>query len=156
EELRKELESSGALFQSTSDTEVIVHLVAREKGTLVERIQKALERVRGAYSLVFLSEDSVVAVRDPLGFRPLVLGRLRGAPVFASETCALDLIEAEYLCEVEPGEMMLADASGLRTVRKQAPGRSGKCIFELIYFARPDSTVFGRSVYRTRKELGRQ
>jgi amidophosphoribosyltransferase len=156
EELRKELEGAGALFQTTSDTEVIVHLVAREKGPLVERIQRALERVRGAYSLVFLGEDSVIAVRDPLGFRPLVLGRLRGAHVFASETCALDLIEAEYLREVEPGELVVADSTGLRTVARQAPGRSGKCVFELIYFARPDSTVFGRSVYRTRKELGRQ
>ncbi len=156
EELRRELEHQGAIFQSTSDTEVIVHLVAREQGPILERIQRALARVRGAYSLLFLTEDSVIAVRDPLGFRPLVLGKLRSAHVFASETCALDLIEAEYLREVEPGEMMVADASGLRTVQRQAPTRSGKCVFELVYFSRPDSIVFGRSVYKTRKELGRE
>ena len=156
EELRMELEGQGAIFQSTSDTEVIVHLIAREKGTMLERVQKALGHVRGAYSLVLLTEDSVIAVRDPLGFRPMVIGRLRGAHVVASETCALDLIEAEYLREVLPGEMIVADKDGLRTVQQHAPGRSGKCIFEMIYFARPDSEVFGRSVYRTRKELGRQ
>ena len=157
EELRNELEADGAIFQSTSDTEVIVHLVAREKsGSVVERIQKALERCRGAYSVLFLTENSVIAARDPLGFRPLVLGKLRGSWVFASETCALDLIEAEYIREVEPGEMLVADGAGLRTVQKAASGRAGRCIFELIYFARPDSTVFSRSVYRTRKDLGRQ
>jgi amidophosphoribosyltransferase len=156
EELRRELESDGAIFQSTSDTEVVAHLVAREKGPMIERIQRALARVRGAYSLMFLTDDAVIAVRDPLGFRPLVLGRLRGAYVFASETCALDLIEAEYLREVEPGEMMVADANGLRTVQKGETGRAGRCVFELIYFARPDSTVFGRSVYRTRKDLGHE
>ena len=156
EELRRELEASGAIFQSTSDTEVIVHLVARAEGTLLERIRRALTRVRGAYSLLFLTQDSVIAARDPLGFRPLVLGRLRGAHVFASETCALDLIEAEVLREVEPGEMVVADAAGLRTVERHPPERAGRCIFELVYFARPDSTVFGRSVYATRKALGRE
>ena len=156
EELRDQLVGQGALFQGSSDTEVLVHLIARERqGSMVERIQSALDQVRGAYSLLFLTQDSIVAVRDPLGFRPLVLGKLRsGAPVFASETCALDLIEAQYIREIEPGEMVVADASGLRTVRKLPPGRTGKCIFELIYFARPDSEVFSRSVYRTRKLLG--
>ena len=157
EELRRELESEGALFQSTSDTEVFVHLIARDRSpTMIERVQHALERVRGAYSLLLLTEDSVIAVRDPLGFRPLVLGKLRGSYVFASETCALDLIEAEYLREVLPGELMVADANGIRTIQKSSPGRSGNCIFELVYFARPDSTVFGRSVYKTRKDLGRE
>ena len=157
EELRRELEAEGALFQSTSDTEVFVHLIARDRSpTMIERIQRALERVRGAYSLLLLTEDSVIAVRDPLGFRPLVLGKLRGSYVFASETCALDLIEAEYLREVLPGELMVADANGIRTIQKSSPGRSGNCIFELVYFARPDSTVFGRSVYKTRKDLGRE
>src|SRR5438128_12526930 len=157
EELRAQLEAQGAIFQGSSDTELLLHLIARERdGTPIERIQRALAQVRGAYSLLFLTQDSIVAVRDPLGFRPLVLGKLRGAPVFASETCAFDLIEAKLEREVEPGEMVVADASGVRTVQKLPPQRSGKCIFELIYFARPDSQVFGRSVYRTRKELGRR
>jgi amidophosphoribosyltransferase len=158
EELRRELEGQGAIFSGSSDTELIVHLVAREKGTTaLERIQAALSKCRGAYSLLFLTQDSMIAVRDPLGFRPLVLGKLKtGAPVFASETCALDLIEAQLVREVEAGEMIVADASGVRTVQRIAPQRRGQCIFELIYFARPDSQVFGRSVYRTRKELGKR
>ena len=158
EEIRAELEQQGAIFTGSSDTELLLHLIARERGaTPVERIQRALGHVRGAYSLLFLTGDAIVAVRDPLGFRPLVLGKLRGgAPVFASETCAFDLIEAQLVREVEPGEMVVADRSGVRTVQKLPPQRSGKCIFELIYFARPDSQVFGRSVYRTRKELGRR
>ena len=157
EELRTSLEAQGAIFTGSSDTELLLHLIAREReGSAAERIQRALAQVRGAYSLLFLTRDSIIAVRDPLGFRPLVLGKLRGAPVFASETCAFDLIEAKLEREVEPGEMVVADASGVRTVQKLPPQRSGKCIFELIYFGRPDSQVFGRSVYRTRKELGRR
>jgi len=158
EELKLELEEKGALFQGTSDTEVIVHLLAHEKiGSVEERIQGALANVRGAYSLLFLTEKGLVAVRDPLGFRPMVLGKLRnGGTVFASETCALDLIEAEYIREIEPGEMVVVDAKGLRTVQSLPKQRSGKCIFELIYFARPDSQVFSRSVYDTRKALGRR
>jgi amidophosphoribosyltransferase len=158
EEIRADLEAQGAIFTGSSDTELLLHLIARERGaTAVERIQRALQHVRGAYSLLLLTGDSIVAVRDPLGFRPLVLGKLRGgAPVIASETCAFDLIEAQMVREVEPGEMIVADRSGVRTVQKIPPQRSGKCIFELIYFARPDSQVFGRSVYRTRKELGRR
>jgi amidophosphoribosyltransferase len=158
EELRAELAGRGALFQGTSDTEVIVHLLAHQReGTVEERIRGALADVRGAYSLLFLTERGIIAVRDPLGFRPLVLGRMKdGAAVFASETCALDLIEAEYLREVEPGEMVVADDKGLRTVQRMPPQRAGKCIFELIYFSRPDSQVFGRSVYATRKALGKR
>jgi amidophosphoribosyltransferase len=119
DELKQELEGKGALFQGSSDTEVIVHLLAHQKsGTVEERILGALSNVRGAYSLLFLTEKGVVAVRDPLGFRPLVLGRLRnGATVFASETCALDLIEAEYIREIEPGEMAVVNDKGLRTVQ---------------------------------------
>ncbi len=156
EELRRDLEKRGALFQGSSDTEVIVHLLAHQThGSVDDRIRGALSSVRGAYSLLFLTEKGIVAVRDPLGFRPLVLGRLRnGATVFASETCALDLIEAEYIREIEPGEMAVVDDKGLRTVQTLPKQRAGKCIFELIYFARPDSQVFGRSVYATRKALG--
>jgi len=157
EEVRAELESQGAIFQGSSDTELLLHLIAREKGvTALERIQSALERVRGAYTLLFLTQDSIVAVRDPLGFRPLLIGNLRGKTVFASESCALDLIEAELVREVEPGEMVVADAKGVRTVQRIPPQRRGQCIFELIYFARPDSQVFGRNVYKTRKELGKR
>ena len=158
EELRAQLEGRGAIFQGTSDTEVLVHLLAHQReGAVEDRILSALSTVRGAYSLLFLTEKGLVAVRDPLGFRPLVLGKLRnGAIVFASETCALDLIEAEYLREIEPGEMVVVDDKGLRTVATLPRQRSGKCIFELVYFARPDSQVFGRSVYATRKALGRK
>src|SRR5437016_5391988 len=158
EELRAELAAKGALFQGTSDTEVIVHLLAHQReGSVEDRIRGALASVRGAYSLLFLTEAGIVAVRDPLGFRPLVLGRLKnGATVFASETCALDLIEAEYIREIEPGEMVCVDSGGVRTLQTLPKQRAGKCIFELIYFARPDSQVFGRSVYATRKELGRR
>jgi amidophosphoribosyltransferase len=158
EELKSDLERKGALFQGSSDTEVIVHLLAHQRdGSVEERIRGALANVRGAYSLLFLTEKGVVAVRDPLGFRPLVLGRLRnGATVFASETCALDLIEAEYIREIEPGEMVVVDDKGLRTVQTLPKQRAGKCIFELIYFARPDSQVFSRSVYATRKALGKR
>jgi len=157
EEIRSELESQGAIFHGSSDTELLLHLVAREKGvTALERIQGALGRVRGAYSLLFLTQDSIVAVRDPLGFRPLLIGNLRGKTVFASESCALDLIEAEIVREVEPGEMVVADAKSVRTVQRIPPQRRGQCIFELVYFARPDSQVFGRNVYKTRKELGKR
>src|SRR5690349_19392867 len=158
EALREELAHHGALFQGTRDTEVIVHLLAHQtEGSIEERIRSALANVRGAYSLLFLTERGVVAVRDPLGFRPLVLGRLKnGGTVFASETCALDLIEAEYLREIEPGEMVVVDDKGLRTLYSLPRQRSGKCIFELVYFARPDSQVFGRSVYSTRKAFGRR
>jgi len=157
EELRRELEEKGSLFQSTSDTEVILHLVAREReGAIEERIARALSHVRGAYSVLFLTEDTLIAVRDPLGFRPLVLGKLKNTTVFASETCALDLIEAQLIREVEPGEMVVVDAKGIRTTQSLKKGREGKCIFELIYFARPDSQVFSRSVYETRKALGRK
>jgi amidophosphoribosyltransferase len=158
DELREKLAAHGALFQGTSDTEVIVHLLAhQQEGSIEDRIRGALESVRGAYSLLFLTEKGIVAVRDPLGFRPLVLGKLKnGGTVFASETCALDLIEAEYLREVEPGEMVVVDGAGLRTIQTLPRQRSGKCIFELVYFARPDSQVFSRSVYATRKELGKR
>ena len=158
EELRAELAARGALFHGTSDTEVIVHLLAHQpEGSIEERIRGALASVRGAYSLLFLTEKGIVAVRDPLGFRPLVLGKLKnGATVFASETCALDLIEAEYIREVEPGEMVSVDAGGMRTLQTLPKQRAGRCIFELIYFARPDSQVFGRSVYATRKALGKR
>ena len=155
--LRDELGKSGAIFSSTSDTEVVVHLVARsrEEDPVLKWID-ALKRLQGAYSFLFLSPDAMVGVRDPRGFRPLVLGKLRNAYVLASETCALDLIEAEYLREVEPGEMVVIDRDGLRSLRPFPPAESSRCIFEHVYFARPDSVLFGRGVYGTRVNLGRQ
>lgn len=155
--IRDELERSGAIFQSDSDTEVIIHLIARSRQPAFEqKVVEALSRVHGAYSLLFLTEKQLVAVRDPLGFRPLVLGRLRNAYVLASETTALDLIEAELIRELEPGEMVVIDENGLRTLQPFPPSRHGRCIFEHVYFAKPDSVLFGSSVYEVRKRLGMQ
>ena len=159
--LRDELEASGSIFQSTSDTEVIIHLIATSRETtLMGRIVEALSRARGAYSLLFLTLDRMIAARDPMGFRPLVLGefksgRTRGF-VVASETCALDLIEAQYLREVEPGEIITFGPKGMESLKPFPPAPHAKCIFEYIYFARPDSNLYGRNVYQVRKELGRQ
>ncbi|MFQ5904011.1 MAG: amidophosphoribosyltransferase [Candidatus Binatia bacterium] len=160
--LRDELEAYGSIFQSTSDTEVIIHLIATSReATLMGRIVEALSHVRGAYSLLFLTLDRMVAARDPMGFRPLVLGRFkagrsRDGYVVASETCALDLIEAEYLREVEPGEIITFGPKGMESLKPFPPAPHAKCIFEYIYFSRPDSNLYGRNVYQVRKELGRQ
>jgi amidophosphoribosyltransferase len=157
ERLRAELENRGSIFQSTVDTEVIIHLIAGAGAdTLEDRIVEALQQVRGAYSLVFLAPDKLIAVRDPHGFRPLVLGRVKGAWVVASETCALDLMDAEYEREIEPGEMVVMTESGIVSYHPFTKAPGAACIFEHIYFARPDSTIFGRSVYQSRKELGRR
>jgi amidophosphoribosyltransferase len=158
EELRSELEGRGSIFQSDSDTEVLVHLVAASQEVAIEDcIASALERVKGAYSLLFMTEDSVIAVRDPMGIRPLCLGLLPGkkdAHVVASEPCAFDLIDAEYVRDVEPGEMVIIDATGIRSVRPLPSAPPRPCIFEYVYFARPDSKLGGRSVYDIRKGLG--
>jgi len=160
--LREELETSGSIFQSTSDTEVIIHLIATSKeSSLMGRVVEALSRVRGAYSLLFITLDRMIAARDPMGFRPLVLGKFKagknsGGFVVASETCALDLIEAEYLREVEPGEIITFGPKGMESLRPFPVVPHAKCIFEYIYFSRPDSKLYGRSVYQVRKELGRQ
>ncbi len=156
-ELREQLEARGAIFQSSVDTEVIIHLIAQATGgPLVDRIVAALSAVRGAYSLLFLSRTELIAVRDPNGFRPLVLGRIKDAVVVASETCALDLIGAEYVREIEPGEVLVANADGMQSFFPFPPAPRTRCVFEYVYFARPDSVVFGRNVYQVRKELGRQ
>ncbi|MFZ0334676.1 MAG: amidophosphoribosyltransferase [Candidatus Acidiferrales bacterium] len=155
-ELRRSLEHKGSIFQTTSDTEVIVHLVARSKvGNLAGAIADALGQVEGAYSLLILTRDEIFAVRDPRGFRPLALGRLRDAWVVASETCAFDLIGAEYVRDVEPGEMLRISKGGLESIRFAAEKMHQHCIFEHVYFARPDSIVFGRGVNATREKLGR-
>jgi amidophosphoribosyltransferase len=157
QELRSRLEARGAIFQSTVDSEVIIHLIAAsQEATLIGRIIDALSQVRGAYSLVFLTEDRIVAARDPDGFRPLVLGRVKDAVVIASETCALDLVDAEYEREIAPGEIVVVSDRGIETHRPFPARESHHCVFEYIYFARPDSQVFGRNVYEVRKELGRQ
>ncbi len=156
-ELRRWLEEQGSIFQGTTDTEVIAHLYARSKeDKLIERLIDALCRVRGAYSLVMLVEKRLIAVRDPHGFRPLVLGKVKDSYVVASETCALDLIEGEFLREIEPGEMLMISSKGLESLRPFPPVEPRHCIFEHIYFARPDSVVFGQSVYNVREAFGRE
>lgn len=154
--LRKKFEQEGSIFQSTTDTEVIIHLMARY-GTedLYNRVVEALKQVEGAYSLVFLTETRMIAARDPYGWRPLVLGDLNGSPVVASETCALDLIEAKFIREVEPGEVIVFSDKGIQSFHPfEKPKKKAYCIFEHVYFSRPDSQVFGRNVYETRKGFG--
>jgi amidophosphoribosyltransferase len=155
--LRARLEAEGAIFAGDSDTEVIVHLMARSRvKKLEDQIVEALRQCVGAYSLIFETPSKVIGVRDPYGFRPLVLGRLREAYVLASETTALDLVEAEYVREIEPGEMVVIDGTGLRSSKPFPPVRPARCVFEYVYFAKPDSVLFGSNVYETRKALGRQ
>ncbi len=156
-QLRARLEKAGSLFQTDTDTESILHLIARSPNSdLLERIGDAVRQLQGSFSLLMLTEKMLIGVRDPLGLRPLVLGRVNESYALASETCALDLIEAEYLREIEPGEMVVIDQHGLRSLRPLGPARPARCIFELVYFARPDSLLFGRSVYQVRKESGRR
>jgi amidophosphoribosyltransferase len=155
--LRQELEAAGSIFQSTSDTEVILHLYARShRARLEDAIAASLSKVRGAFSLLFLTPAALVAARDPWGFRPLVIGRLEGATIICSETCALDLIDAEYVRDIEPGELVVVDRDGLRSFRPFPGEEPRQCVFEHIYFARPDSLVFGRNVLASRLLLGRQ
>lgn len=156
-ELRDELVRLGAIFQATTDSEVIVHLFARSRESGAERaIIDALAQVRGAYSFVMMTKDRLIGVRDPHGFRPLVLGRLDEAWVVCSETCALDLIGATYVRDVEPGEMVIVAGTGLRSVKPFPAAPPAQCVFEHVYFARPDSYVFGESVNEVRTELGRR
>lgn len=154
--LRDEFEAHGAIFQSSMDTEIIVHLIAScTESSFVDRIIYALDRVKGSYSLLFLTNDSMIAVRDPSGFRPLLLGRLKGAYVVASETCAFDLIEAEFIREIEPGEVLVINRSGTTSIKPFRSVPYTPCVFEFIYFARPDSYIFGANVYSVRKRFGR-
>jgi amidophosphoribosyltransferase len=155
-ELRDDLVRQGSIFQSSSDTEVILHLYARSKAPTVEdAIVESVKQVQGAFSLALLTRDRLVAVRDPHGFRPLALGRLGDAVVVASETCAMDLIGATYVRDVEPGEVLVVSAEGMRSIRPFPPAPLAHCIFEHVYFARPDSYVFGKSVNEVRTDLGR-
>jgi amidophosphoribosyltransferase len=159
-ELRQELDAGGSIFQATSDTEVILHLIARSRErSFAAALREALLQVEGAYSLLVLSRNQLIVVRDPRGFRPLAMGRLpyegRSCPVFASETCAFDLIGATYEGEVEPGEMVIVEESGLTRERFAPEQPRAHCVFEHVYFSRPDSTVFGRPVQESRERLGR-
>jgi amidophosphoribosyltransferase len=156
-QLREQLEQRGSIFQSTVDTEVIIHLIAASRGErTIDRVIAALGEVRGAYSLVFLTPRELIAARDPHGFRPLVLGRIKDAMVVASETCALDLLGATYEREVAPGEVLHITENGAESYQPYLPAPRNTCIFEYVYFARPDSRVYGRSVYEVRKQLGRR
>ncbi len=154
--LRNELEDSGSILQTTMDSELIVHLLVKDhKNNYREKVVPIVSRLEGAYSFVLAINDAIYAIRDPNGFRPLCLGKLDNAYVVASETCALDMIQAEYLRDVEPGETVIIDKNGLTSLKPQEAKKHAFCIFEYIYFARPDSNIFTKSVYLTRKNLGR-
>ncbi len=157
QELREMLVSQGSIFQTTSDTEVLLHLYARSKAPSAEQaLVESVLQAQGAFSLVLLTKDRLIAVRDPHGFRPLTLGRLGDAYIVCSETCALDLIDAEWIRDIEPGEVFIAGPGGTKSLRPFASAPKAHCIFEHVYFARPDSYVFGRSVNEVRTELGRR
>jgi len=155
--LREQLVAGGAIFQSTSDSEVILHLIARSrKARLIERFIDALTQIEGGYALVALTNKKLIGVRDPLGIRPLVLGELDGKYVLASETCALDMIGARFVRDIEHGEMVVIDHQGIQSLRPFPARKARPCIFEYVYFARPDSVVNGRAVYEVRKRMGRR
>ena len=153
--IRSELEERGSIFQTTMDTEVVLHLIAKciRKG-LKQAMIEAMSQIKGAYSIVIMTDDTIIAFRDPNGFRPLCLGEMKTGYVIASETCALDLVEAEYIREIEPGEILIINRNGLRSIPSGIESSKSQCIFELIYFARPDSNVFGQNVYLFRKKQG--
>ncbi len=154
---RKELERQGAIFNSTSDTETILHSIARTKAKdAVEAIAKVLTETEGAFSLLFLTPEALIAVRDPRGFRPLVLGKMKDTWAVGSETCAFDLIDAEYVREVEAGEMLVIDKKGLHSHRPFEEKPRSTCTFEHVYFSRPDSIIYGRSINQSRHKMGRQ
>jgi amidophosphoribosyltransferase len=154
---REELEKLGAIFSSTSDTETILHSIARcNAQNAVEAVKEVLSETEGAFSLLFLTPKSLIAVRDPRGFRPLVLGKLKDAWCVASETCAFDLIDAEYVREIQTGEMLVIDDSGLHSSFPFAEKPHSVCVFEHVYFSRPDSIIFGRSVNQSRHQMGKQ
>ncbi|MCJ7458940.1 MAG: amidophosphoribosyltransferase [candidate division Zixibacteria bacterium] len=155
--LRKKLEKEGSIFQTTTDSEIILHLIARSKKEKIEdSLADALSQVSGAYSLVFITADSILAARDPYGWRPLALGKLKDAWVVASETCAFDMIGAKYLRDVHPGEILLINEKGLKSITPFKKVKHAFCIFEFIYFARPDSMIFGENVDKVRRRLGHQ
>jgi amidophosphoribosyltransferase len=155
--LRAELKKRGCLFQSTSDTEVVIHLMAiSEASTFEDRLVDALRQIEGAYSFVCLTPNAVIGARDPLGVRPLVLGRMEGSWILCSESCALDIIGAEYVRDVEPGEVVILGRDGVRSIKPFPKQHQRFCIFEYIYFARPDTVSEGHSVYEVRKRIGEE
>ena len=155
--LRTELQRNGALFQTSTDTEIIIHLIAREKGdTLTDKVEKALMKIEGAFSLLLLSPNEIIAARDEYGIRPFCIGKLRDTTVFASETSALDLLGAEYLRDVQPGEMIVVNNDGYHAKQIKVSNRTKHCIFEYIYFSRPDSKIFGHSVDKMRRSFGKK
>jgi amidophosphoribosyltransferase len=154
-QIRSELENSGSIFQTTMDSEVVLHLIAKSfKLGLEQAMVQTMTQIRGAYSMVVMTEDGIIAAKDPNGFRPLCIGRLNSGYVVASETCALDLVEAEYIREIDPGEIVVINGQGIKSISSGIESRKSQCIFELIYFARPDSEVFGQNVYLFRKRQG--
>ncbi|MBU0728554.1 MAG: amidophosphoribosyltransferase [Proteobacteria bacterium] len=155
-QLRDDLEKKGSIFHSTMDSEVVMHLMARFSAMGLEKaVVETFKQIKGAYSILLMTKDKLIAIRDPQGFRPLCLGRINGgAYIVASETCALDLVEAQYIRDVEPGEILIIDADGPRSLYLPKEGRHSFCIFEHVYFARPDSDIFGINVYESRKRMG--
>jgi len=155
-ELREQLVKQGSIFQSSSDTEVVLHLYAKSKaGSAEEAVVESVSQVQGAFSFLLLTKDKLIAVRDPHGFRPLALGKLDDSYVVCSETCAMDLIGATFVRDVEPGEVLVISADGVKSIKPFPPGPLAHCVFEHVYFARPDSYVFGKSVNEVRTNLGR-
>lgn len=155
--LRHEMEEVGSIFQTTMDSEIVTHLIAKNStGNLKNSVITSLGCLEGAYSLILMLDDMIVGVRDPNGFRPLCLGKLDGAYILVSETCALDLIHAQYIRDIEPGEIIFIRKGKLESIKPFAKSKHSLCIFEYIYFARPDSNIFGKNVYLARKQLGRQ
>lgn len=155
--LKEELEENGSIFSSTSDTEVVIHLIASStENLLIGRVIDSLKKLNGAYSFLFLSEKELIAARDPFGFRPLVMGKLNNSIVFASETCALDLINAEYIRDVKPGEVILVNDDGIKSFYPFRIEKNSNCLFELIYFSRPDSLFNGKSIYKLRIQMGKE
>ena len=156
-ELRNTLVKKGAIFQSTTDTEALLHLIAQsDKTTIVKKIIDALYELEGAYSIGLLTNKKLIAIKDPLGIRPLVLGELNGAKIIASETCALDIIGAKYIRDIENGEVVVIDKNGIKSYKPFPKIKARPCIFEYIYFARPDSVMEGKSIYECRKKMGKQ
>ena len=158
EELRSQLESTGAIFQTTNDAEIITYLIAQQRikcSSVEEAIKKVMPMLKGAYSMVIMSPRKLIGVRDPLGIRPLSIGKLKNSYLLASETCAFDTINAELVRDIKPGEIVIIDENGLRSDDSNCSDNSRMCIFEFIYFARPDSFIDGISIYESRKEAGR-
>jgi amidophosphoribosyltransferase len=158
-ELRRQLEFSGAIFHTTNDSEIISYMIIRERLTassIEAAVDRAMDRLEGAYSLVIMSPEKLIAVRDETGYRPLVMGKTKeGEIIFASETCALDVLGAEYIRDLDAGEIVVVDSSGIRSIRTHCKGRSHMCVFEFVYFARPDSYIAGMSVHEARRNAGK-